>query len=317
MKYLSFKNGDQMPIFGLGTWKSEPGQVYAAVKEAITIGYRHLDCAFIYGNEHEIGEGIKACIDDGIVSRDELWVTSKLWNDAHEPEDVAPAIKKTLEDLKLAYLDLYLIHWPVATKKGKLLPEHGEDFISPQDLSSVQTWEAMEKLVHDRLVKHIGVSNYNIPKLQELIDRAAIKPEVNQVELHPYLQQNELVLFCKDHGIHLTAYSPLGSMDRPENLKGENEPILLEDPTITSIADKYNVSPAQVLISWAIHRDTSVIPKSVNLSRLKQNLAAVELELSTQDMEVIAGLDKKRRYVDGSFWAIEGSPHTVSSLWNE
>lgn len=306
-----------MPILGLGTWKSEPGEVKTAVKEAIEMGYRHLDCAFIYGNEAEIGEALAEVLSDGTVSREELWITSKLWNSSHAPQDVGPALQKTLADFQLDYLDLYLMHWPVALKPGKYLPESGDDFVSLEEIPLIETWEAMEKEVGKGKTRHIGVCNFSARKLSELVASASLKPEMNQVELHPYLQQQELVDYCLDNNIHVTAYSPLGSPDRPGRLKEENEPVLLQDETIANIADKHNLTPAQVLLSWAVSRGTSVIPKSVNPDRMKQNLETADVTLDEDDLKAIAQLDRHRRYISGSFWAAEGSPYTVNGLWDE
>jgi len=318
MKTLQFRNGDQMPILGLGTWKSEPGDVYKAVKAAIAVGYRHIDCAFIYGNEAEVGKGLSESFSEGVVTRDQIWITSKLWNDAHAPEDVQPALEKTLSDLQLDYLDLYLIHWPVALRKGLAgLPQTPEDLVPLETIPTSATWEAMEGLVSQGLCRHIGVSNFSIPKLKGLLEKAAHKPEMNQIELHPYLQQSEMLEFCRNSGVHLTAYSPLGSRDRPSLLKTEDEPILLEEPTIAAIASRHQATPAQVLIAWAIHRGTGVIPKSVNPERIEQNLAAAEVSLTQQDLDEIAKLDRHRRYVNGEIWAIEGSSYTLANIWDE
>lgn len=317
MQTMQFSNDDQMPALGLGTWRAEPGVVGAAVRTAIELGYRHIDCAAIYGNQAEIGEALAACFGDGLVRRDDLWITSKLWNDRHAPEDVVPALEETLADLGLDALDLYLVHWPVALRKGKMLPESAADYVSLEDLPLETTWKSMEAAVDGGLCRHIGVSNCSVAKLRGLAERARIQPEANQVELHPYLQQRELVDYCRDHGIVVTAYSPLGSPDRPPALRRDDEPVLLEDPVVAEIAGRIDATPAQVLIRWAIERGTSVIPKSVNESRLRQNLEAAELRLDEGDMQRIAELDRHRRYIAGDTWASEGSPYTVASLWDE
>jgi len=317
MKKLFFKNGDSLPSLGLGTWKSEPGEVYNAVIDAIKDGYRHFDCAMIYGNEAEIGEALKEAMNSGLVKRDELWITSKLWSNSHGKGNVIAALKTSLSNLQLNYLDLYLVHWPVAFKAHVIFPEKASDMIDLKDIPVSDTWRGMEEVNKMGLAKHIGVCNFSIKKLKQLMSDALVKPEMNQIEMHPFLQQNEMLSYCKTAGIHLTSYSPLGSPDRTAAMKADNEPSLLENPVIMEIASKNQCSPAQVLIAWAIERGTAVIPKSVNAGRIKQNFEATGIHLAENDMARIAALDKHFRYVDGAFFAFPGSSYTVANLWDE
>lgn len=306
-----------MPLLGLGTWKAAPGDVGAAVREAIRLGYRHIDCASVYGNEPEVGEAIRAAIDAGEVKREELWITSKLWCNAHGRGNVEPALRRTLADLGLAWLDLYLVHWPVPIKPGVAFPASGHDLLPPEAAPLADTWAGMEAVLNLGLTRHIGVSNVSSRKLADLLAHCRIQPEVNQVERHPLLQQRQLLADCTAAGVHITAYSPLGSGDRPAALKGADEPVLLENPVIGAIAAEHGCSPAQVLIAWHLQSGISTIPKSVSPARLRENLAAAELQLTPADLERIAGLDQHRRLVDGSFWLLEGSPWTLQTLWDE
>lgn len=269
MKKLTFRNGDELDILGLGTWKSKPGEVSQAIRSAIKIGYRHFDCAFIYMNEKEIGQAFADAFADGDVKREDVWITSKLWNHCHKQEDVIPALKSTLADLKLDYLDLYLVHWPHIFKKEFFNASKAEETLPTSEVPHIETWRAMEAAVDQGLARHIGVCNFNKHKLKALSEQATIVPEMNQVELHPMLHQTDLLEFCKENGTYVTAYSPLGSPDRSAEMKAADEPNLFQNPVVKELAQKHNCSEAQIMIAWAMERGTAVIPKSVNPERQK------------------------------------------------
>ena len=309
MERLKFENNDEMPAIGLGTWKSDKGKVGEAVEVALNGGYRHIDCAATYGNEPEVGEAFKKVFSEGNIKREDVWVTSKLWNDSHKKDHVIPALKKTLEDLQLEYLDLYLIHWPVAFKHGVSFPSKDEEYLSLEEVPIIETWEIMSEAKRQGLVKHIGVSNFSEKKLRDLMKKTSENPEMNQVELHPFLQQHELVEFCKENNIHLTAFSPLGSGDRAQQMKADNEPSLLKNNTINKIAEKHNASPAQVLIKWAVARGTAVIPKSTSKDHIISNLESEKINLDQEDLKKIAAIDTEFRYVNGEFFVTPGNPY--------
>lgn len=317
MKYLQFSNNDKIPMLGLGTWKSAKGEIYQTVRKAIEIGYRHFDCALIYGNEHEIGQAISDAINNKEVTRNELWITSKLWNNRHKKVDIQPTIEITLDSLKLEYLDLYLIHWPVALLNSVNYPKDGSEMVDLKHIPLVETWQGMIALKENNLTKHIGVSNFSIKKINELINETGVCPEALQLELHPFLQQNKIVDFANANNIILTGFCPLGSSDRPINRITAGEPKLFENKTIIDIAQEKGNTPAQIMLAWAINRGTSVIPKSVNPQRLKENLEAANIELTPLEMEKINQLDQHYRYIKGDFWCLEGSGYTLENLWDE
>ena len=305
MKYKTLNTDNQIPLIGLGTWKAAPGEVYTAIRWALKLGYNHFDCAPIYGNQKEIGQAFHDAMEEDNLRRQDIFITSKLWNDSHQAKDVLPALHKTLEELQVEYLDLWLMHWPVAQKPGTAIPSGSDDMLSLKEVPLEETWAEMEKAYNQGLVKAIGTSNFGSEKLQLILDKGQISPAVNQVECHPYLQQNELSDFCNKNMIALTAYSPLGSASRSKdgNAESNNKSALLEDAVILNIAHKLNVSAAQVILAWQMQRGVIVIPKSANEARLQENLNSLNLILDNQDMEQIARLDKEYRVIDGKAFA--------------
>ncbi|CAH1991523.1 unnamed protein product [Acanthoscelides obtectus] len=270
---------------------SKPGEVTQAVKDAIDVGYRHIDCAHVYGNEKEVGAAIKAKIADGTVKREDLYITSKLWNTMHRPDMVEPALKTTLQHLGLEYLDLYLIHWPFAMKEGteELFPTNSDGTTAFSDVDYLDTWKAMEAVQKKGLTHSIGVSNFNKKQLERVLANCTIAPVTNQIEVHPYLNQKKLIEFCKSKNIIVTAYSPLGSPDRPWAKPGD--PQLLDDPKIKSLADKYKKTPAQIVLRYQVQRGCITIPKSVNRKRIEENFNIWDFQLTPQDIALIDTFD--------------------------
>lgn len=282
---LALNSGYTMPRLGLGTLTAKD-QTENAVKAALQIGFRHLDCAPIYGNQREVGEGIKKAILEEKIAREQLFITSKLWNTKHEPSQVEPALIETLKELSLDYLDLYLMHWPMAMK------ENNSDF---DDTHYIETWHAMEKLVKKGLVRSIGVSNFNRQQLEELYNSATIKPAVLQIEFNPYLQQVDLVSYARRNGLVVTAFAALGS---PKTVGSDS---LLTNPVVLEIAAKHNRFPAQILIRFPLQNNMSAIVGSGNLDRIKENFKVLDFKLDAEDMKKLTSLERGQRY-----WREEG-----------
>ncbi|KAB7502702.1 hypothetical protein Anas_01067 [Armadillidium nasatum] len=280
---VSFSNGLSVPIIGLGTWGSAPGEVTTAVKEAISSGYRHIDCARVYGNEPEVGAGIKAKLQDGTIKREDLFVTTKLWLTDAKKEYVVPALKGQLKSLGLTYVDLYLVHWPVNLRHGdEYFPKKADgstDFGTDYDLVGV--WRGMEEAVNEGLAKSIGLSNYNKRQVETILKNAKVKPVTNQ-NVPPYFSQKKLISFCKSNGLTLQLISPLGSPSRP--VKGDSDPVLLEDPVVLELAKKYNKNAGQILIRYQVF----------------------DFKLSSEDLKKLEDLNRNFRYL--FFPYINGHP---------
>ncbi|ASF37813.1 MULTISPECIES: aldo/keto reductase [Halobacillus] len=263
MKTMTLHSNVEMPQLGFGVWQVEQKDAVAAVTKALETGYRHIDTAAAYKNEEQVGEAIK----QSGLGRDELFITTKVWNADQGYNNTIQALETSLDKLGLEYVDLYLIHWPT--------PEYDE---------YVETYKALEQLQKDGKVKAIGVCNFDIDHLERLMEECEVKPSVNQVECHPYLAQNELKDFCRKNGIHLEAWSPL--------MQGKE---VLKDETIQSIAEQHNKTAAQVIIRWHLQNETIVIPKSVTPSRIEENFNVFDFELTAEDMNSINKLDRGER----------------------
>jgi alcohol dehydrogenase (NADP+) len=314
---VTLNTGNRIPCIGLGTFGSDlvPAETVAeTVKKAIHAGYRHIDCASVYGNEKNIGYVLKEIFESGFLKREDLWITSKVWNDMHGK--VAEACRQSLADLQTDYLDLYFVHWPfpnyhppkcnVTSRSPNAKPYIHENYM--------KTWRQMEKLVKEGLVKNIGTSNMTIPKLKLLLRDAGIKPACNEMELHPHFQQPELFGFCMKNNIQPIAYCPLGSPGRPERDRTPEDTVDLEDIVLTGIADRLNITPAQVAIKWAIQRGHIPIPFSVN--HFFENIeAAVNVNLTDEDMREISKIDQNCRLIKGQVFLWKEN-QTWEDLWD-
>jgi alcohol dehydrogenase (NADP+) len=307
----------QPATIGLGTWKSATEDVYKAVYHALTHGYRHIDCAPIYMNEKPVGQAIHDSISSSGIQREDLWITSKLWNSFHAYNDAISALKETLHFMQLDYLDSFLIHWPVAMKKsvGHARAQSASDFISLKDITLEETWQALIDCQKLGLTRTIGVSNFSQSKIEAISLATGIKPFINQVECHPLLSQQPLLNYCQENNILFTAYSPLGSSDRPAPLKQANEPSLLQHPTINEIATQHNVSNANILLAWGLSRNTIVIPKSTQVAHIDSNLAASNIQLTHDNIMTINTLNQDFRFIDGRFFEKPGSPYNRETIW--
>ena len=305
---IQLADGGLFPAVGLGTWKLPKPEAPDLVKEAVRMGYRHFDCACDYGNEAEVGAGLKAAIGVGLCRREELWITSKLWNTYHEPKYVRAACERSLRDLGLEVLDLYLVHFPIALAyvapevryppEWFFDPKAAHPAMKPIDVPYAETWAAMEDLQRAGLVKHIGVCNLNISMLRDLLAGCSIRPSVHQIELHPHLTQPRQLRFCQQEKIAVAAFSPLGAPSYlPLGMARPDESVLV-DLVVTAIAASHGRTPAQTVLRWGVQRGCAVIPKTRTKARLSENLGLFDFELSAEEMSAINALDRNRRFND-------------------
>lgn len=308
MKTLQLDTGHSLPSVGLGFWKIDRGQTADVTVQAMQLGYRHLDCASDYGNEAEVGIGIERALNEGVCQRDDLWVTSKLWNTYHRAAHVGKACRKSLRDLRVDYLDLYLIHFPIALAYVPFEarypagwfydPAAPKPTMIPDPVPIAETWGAMERLVEEGLVRSIGVSNFGTSLIRDLLSHCRIRPAVLQIESHPYLVQSKLLRYCQHERIAVTAFSPLGAPSYiPLGMATESDSVL-SHPTVLHIAEQTGRTPAQVVLRWGIQRGTAVIPKSASAQHLKENLDLFSFALTSAQMDAIQGLDRNQRFND-------------------
>ena len=298
----------KMPAIGLGLWKIARDDTAEMVRSAIAEGYRHLDSAADYGNEAEVGEGLQAALSDGLVRREDLWITSKLWNTFHRPEHVRAACERTLKDLRLSELDLYLIHFPIALQYVDFDTRYPPEWIAdpaaenpvmaPDAVPLSDTWGAMEELVHAGLVKEIGVCNYNTGLLHDLMAYSQIKPAMLQIESHPYLTQERLLRTAAQYDMAVTAFSPLGALSYLELNMADMGESVLEQAAVKEAAARVDRTSAQVVLRWGIQRGTAVIPKTSRVERLKENQLLFDFELNEAEMSAISALNRNRRFND-------------------
>jgi len=304
----TLSSGASMPLVGLGLWKIDRDTAADAVHEAIRVGYRHLDGACDYGNEREVGEGIRRAIDDGLCTREQLWVTSKLWNTYHAREHVLPAIGRSLDDLGLEYLDLYMVHFPIALRHVPMETRYPPEWVFDPDADTpvmeparvplAETWAAMEALVESGLTRHVGMCNTGTAQLRDLMSGAHVAPAVLQVEMHPYLTQHNLLRFCAEQDIHVTAFSPLGALSYLELGMADAGEAVIARPAVTAIAERLGRTPAQVVLRWGIQRGTSIVPKTSRPERLIENAQLFDFALSDEDMRAVSALNANRRFND-------------------
>ena len=289
-------------------WKVDKPAVPGLIGDAIEVGYRHFDSAADYGNEAETGAGLKAAMDAGLCQREDLWITSKLWNTYHSRDHVRHACERSLADLGLDYLDLYLIHFPISLKYVPFEDRYPPEWVfdpqaenprmEPVHVPISETWAGMEDLVREGLVKNIGICNFGVSLIRDLLAHSEIAPAVLQIESHPYLTQDKLLRYCEQEDIVTTAFSPLGALSYFSLGMAEQNESVIAEPAVVEIANRLGKTPAQVVLRWGVQRNTAIVPKTSRRERLVENLAIFDFELSEADMTAISGLNRNRRFND-------------------
>lgn len=312
---MAFQTIHDIPGTGFGLWKIARADCEQIVYDAIAAGYRHFDSACDYGNEKEVGMGLNRAMSDGLCKREDLWITSKLWNTYHHPNHVPLALERTLSDLGLDYLDLYLIHFPIALEfvpfeeryppEWVLDPQAKEPIMYPAKVPLSDTWKAMETEKASGKTRHIGVCNYSTSLLHDLMRYASEPPEMLQIEAHPFLSQEKLIKLAKSFDMEVTAFSPLGALSYVELDMAESNDTVLDQPTIKAVSERTGKTPAQVVLKWGIQRGTNVIVKTSRKSRMIENLALEDFTLTDEEMSAISALNINRRFNDPGEFCLE------------
>ncbi|KAL8593772.1 hypothetical protein ACOMHN_059265 [Nucella lapillus] len=293
--------GDKMPVVAYGTWtvwQSKPGEIFRCVKAAIDAGYRHIDCAWIYDNEDEVGQAVSEKIQDGTITRKDVFITTKVWDTYHGRDEPKKNVEKSLEKLQTPFVDLLLMHWPMAFKSGEEnFPKGPDGKLLYDDHDLTDTWKGMEDCVKSGLARNIGLSNFNSQQVQRILDCATIPPCNIQIEVNPTMMNDKLIKFVQSKSMVVSAYAPLGAPGRP--WRESTDPCSIQDPVVTSLASKKGKPPAQVILRWHLQRGLCLCVKSLNPDRIRQNLDIFNFELTTEEMDQISALNRNiRLYVE-------------------
>lgn len=317
----TLRTGARIPAVGMGTFGSDtygPAQVAEAVRGALRAGYRLVDCASVYGNEDAVGAVLGEAVASGEVRRDELFVMTKVWNDAHDPQDAVASVRRSLADLRLDVLDAVFVHWPFPNHHPPMAdPDARDPRAQPYDHARyLRLWRALEGLVDEGVVRHLGTSNMTVPKLRLLLRDARVLPALNEMELHPCFQQQELFAFCGENDVQPVGYSPLGSPSRPQRDRTEEDPVDVEHPVVRAVAERHGIHPVAVCLKWAVARGQVPIPFSVKPAQYAANLAAAASDpLAPEEVEELRAADTGSRLIKGQVFLWPGA-RSWEDLWD-